>query len=41
MRTRIQGPPLDIVTNIAFVEEEKKSRRRRNCFEETMTRDEK
>ena len=40
MRTRRQGPPLYIETKSAFVEEEKKSRRRRNFFGETMTRDE-
>ena len=35
-----QGPPLYIKTKISFVEEGKKSRRRRQFFEETMTRDE-
>ena len=41
MRTIIQGPPLDIETKSAFVEEGKESRRRRQFFEKTMTVDEK
>ena len=41
MSTIIQGPQLYIETKSAFVEEEKKSRRRRQFFGETMTRDEK
>ena len=41
MSTIIQGPPLDIETKSAFVEEGEKCRRRRKFFEETMTRDEK
>ena len=40
MSTIIQGPPLYIETKSAFVEEEKKSRRKRQFFGETMTRDE-
>ena len=42
MSTIIQGPPLYIETKSAFVEEERKtSRRRKQFFGETMTRDEK
>ena len=41
MITIIQVPPLYIETKSAFVEEEKQSRRRRQFFGETMTRDEK
>ena len=41
MSTIIQGPPLYIDTQSAFVEEGKKSRRRRQFLGETMTRDEK
>ena len=41
MRTIIQGPPLDIETKSAFVRRGKKIRRRRQFFEQTMTRDEK
>ena len=41
MSTIIKVPPLYIVTKSAFVEEGKKSRRRRQFFGETMTRDEK
>ena len=40
MTTIIQGPPLYIETKSSFVEEGKQSRRRRQFFEETMTRDE-
>ena len=40
MRKIIQGPQLYIETKSAFVEEGKKSRRRRQFFGETMTRDE-
>ena len=40
IRKIIQVPPLDIETKSAFVEEEKKGRRRQ-IFEETVTSDEK